>query len=37
VLVLGLGVLLGGCTYWWLIGTARTVTISGDAIREIEE
>ncbi len=23
--------------YWWVIGTARVVTISGDAIREIEE
>jgi hypothetical protein len=21
--------------YWWVIGTARTVTISGDAIREV--
>lgn len=23
--------------YWWLIGTARTVTISGEAIREVPE
>lgn len=23
--------------YWWLIGTARTVTISGEAIREVRE
>lgn len=22
--------------YWWLLGTARTVTISGEAIREIK-
>jgi hypothetical protein len=23
--------------YWWLIGTARTVSISGDAIREVTQ
>lgn len=23
--------------FWWLIGTGRTVTITGDAIREIKE
>jgi hypothetical protein len=22
--------------YWWLIGTARTVTVTGEAIREIK-
>ena len=23
--------------FWWFIGTARTVTISGDAIKEVKE
>ena len=23
--------------FWWIIGTARTVTISGEAIREVKE